>query len=847
MEAERGPKDRSRRRGFQDYLRRRLWLARAALVWEQLWPALWPAVLVAGSAVAVALFDLLPRLPGWLHGLVLAAFAVAFLVAVWRAAASLTSPDANAARRRLERASGLVHRPLTVLDDRPATGTDDAVARALWQVHRERVAAALARLKVGVPAAGLARRDPLALRAVLVVALILAVIDAGGEAASRLARAMEPDIHGFRGPAAAVNAWIAPPEYTGRAPIVLAPVAGSGTGAPAPDRSAGETDGTISVPAASTLLARVNGGRGVPALTIGGEAAAFTAVEPDSYKASAVIETDGRVAVRQSHRQLGAWDLAVVADMAPRVEITRPPSATDRGALRVDYRVQDDYGVAAVKALIRRPEGGVRGARPRTEGGTVREGGIEIALPSPGSLAKPAEATSYHDLTAHPWAGLEVTLWLEASDGIAQTGRSEALDVTLPERVFRHPVARAIVAERKRLGRKPGARRDVARKLARIAEAPERYGHDVVVYLALRTAAARLLLDATGNGTAKVQMLLWDTALRIEDGSLPLAERDLREIERALLEALAEGAGEEEIERLLNELEQAMDRYLDALARSGEEARRKLGERHLIDPSARAVRRDDLHGLLERARELARTGDREAARALLSRLQDILENLRLARPDSSSQATAARESMEGLRDLVERQHDLLDRTFRRARGGPAPEPGQPRQRRDQAADARAAAEQEALRRDLGELMLSLGDMLGRIPRPLGRAERAMRDAAKALERGSPRQAVPLQGRALDQLQQGAQAAGEALMRQLQAQAGGIPVPGAPPGEIGHGRDPLGRPLPDHRGWDTGTVRIPDQMELQRAREILDELRRRASEPHRPRLEKDYLDRLLPGF
>jgi Flp pilus assembly CpaE family ATPase len=43
------------------------------------------------------------------------------------------------------------------------------------------------------------------------------------------------------------------------------------------------------------------------------------------------------------------------------------------------------------------------------------------------------------------------------------------------------------------------------------------------------------------------------------------------------------------------------------------------------------------------------------------------------------------------------------------------------------------------------------------------------------------------------------------------------------------------------------VQIPDEMELRRTREIVDELRRRRGERERPTLELDYLDRLLDQF
>jgi hypothetical protein len=50
------------------------------------------------------------------------------------------------------------------------------------------------------------------------------------------------------------------------------------------------------------------------------------------------------------------------------------------------------------------------------------------------------------------------------------------------------------------------------------------------------------------------------------------------------------------------------------------------------------------------------------------------------------------------------------------------------------------------------------------------------------------------------------------------------------------------------GWnDTDNVQIPEEADLQRARQILDELRRRAGEFGRPEIERDYIDRLLRQF
>jgi hypothetical protein len=129
----------------------------------------------------------------------------------------------------------------------------------------------------------------------------------------------------------------------------------------------------------------------------------------------------------------------------------------------------------------------------------------------------------------------------------------------------------------------------------------------------------------------------------------------------------------------------------------------------------------------------------------------------------------------------------------------------------------------------------------------------MRDAAQALGQGQPGEAVGPQTQALDALQQGLQS----MMDQMAQQMMGMPMPGQQgpdsQGQPGRqqfqraNRDPLGRQRNNGFGQDTNSVRIPDESDVQRAREILDELRRRAGEGARPKLELDYIDRLLRQF
>jgi hypothetical protein len=126
---------------------------------------------------------------------------------------------------------------------------------------------------------------------------------------------------------------------------------------------------------------------------------------------------------------------------------------------------------------------------------------------------------------------------------------------------------------------------------------------------------------------------------------------------------------------------------------------------------------------------------------------------------------------------------------------------------------------------------------------LGRAGEAMGEAEGNLGEGNADSAVDSQGRALDALRKGAQGLAQSMMG-----------PGASPGRAGRlglprarqDTDPLGRPL---RGREYGdeSVKVPGEIDVQRARRIIEELRRRFGDVARPQEELDYIERLLKDY
>jgi len=137
---------------------------------------------------------------------------------------------------------------------------------------------------------------------------------------------------------------------------------------------------------------------------------------------------------------------------------------------------------------------------------------------------------------------------------------------------------------------------------------------------------------------------------------------------------------------------------------------------------------------------------------------------------------------------------------------------------------------------------------------LGEAEQAMREAENAIGQGQDGQAVDAQGRALESLQKGARGMAQQMQQMMgqgdgqDDQAGDQPGQGTPNGRgqaNQRDNDPLGRPTRS-RDFSDGRVRVPtaDESAVQRARRIMEELRRKLGDPARPREELDYFDRLL---
>jgi uncharacterized protein (TIGR02302 family) len=752
--------------------------ARAILAWERLWPLLWPASGIAGLGLAAALFGAFAPLPWILHALILACFVTAIGLALYFNIVHFALPRWEDAARRLERDSSLAHRPISEAHDALAAGAGDPFAEELWRAHLRHRLGTLGPIRLSWPRSGLARRDPRALRFVVLVLIVLGALAAGSDWQHRLIAALGPSADSV----ATLDAWIDPPLYTGEAPIYLA------------------RGQTVSVPQGSVLNLRIHGADHSPSATLDG--VRFQGGDGE-YAASAVLGTSEHVRVRAGGHMIGNWTFVLIPDQKPAIAFAAPPSATDRQALKLSYKASDDYGVTVARAVIR-PHG--RTGEP-----------IVLDLQLPGASAKTLSETVFRDLTEHPYAGLDVDITLQAADAAGQTASSNTVTFRLPARVFTDPLARALIEQRQNLASFDGAARArVLRTLDALTLAPEEfYANDTGTYLALRDAYWGLKTTQSRQDITRIEDLLWQTAVALEQGGLLTMAEQLRRLQQALSQAMAQGAPQSEIDALLKRYQDLLQRYLQALAQNAPQNNAPL------DPNAKILGAQDLAALLKAIEELSQSGDRLKAMQLLALLQGLIENLQVTTGPGGSGGMGAAED-QALRDLSEmmgRQRMLLDKTFRQGQGNGDPKDGGPKG---------LARQQSQLQNDFGAILKKSGKGAGQ--GDLQRAEKMMGDAAGALGIGDLPRAGTLQKSVLD-----------ALRKAAEAVAAGR-------GKPGEGKqDPFGRAAGENGTGGGGDVRIPDASVLQRARDILNELRKRAGEQRRPKEELDYIDRLLKQF
>ncbi|MCE7027867.1 TIGR02302 family protein [Jiella avicenniae] len=884
----------------------------AAMLLERSWPAILGLAASAALFLVFAWFGLFRLMPDVLRIVVLAVIALCALASIALLAVGsrrLRFPSTGDVDRRIEATSRLTHQPLRAQGERPSS--DDPFAAALWREHQRRMSANLRHLTGGAPATRSERLDPIGLRAVLALLLVTSFAFSfgpdGGRIADAFLRPASVEAAGRR-----VDAWVTPPAYTRRAPIFLTAADTQPITVPEGSKfslrvSNGESvdvtfdparEGADAVAILSTAEAKAAeaaaGDGAAPATgdanetaadetkpaaeTGGGAETAAPADGPRDYEYT--VAESGSIDVETGFSSLGQWRFSVTPDADPTIAFKDEPSESRNGALQLAYEVGDDYGVRKARGEIEVEGAQAAGARPLYPAPEMR-----LAVPRRGQGV--SEGKSSVDLTESPYAGAKVDLTLVAEDDAGQTGRSKTKAITLPERRFLNPLAKAVVEQRRILALDANRADRVVDMLDAVTLRGDEFIANPTDYLALKAVRTRIATAPDDETLRSAVDFMWEIALGIEDGDLSLAERRLRDARERLAEALENGASGEEIDKLMQELREAMQEYMQALAEQMKNMP-PMSQEEMQSQNFQEIRPQDLQKMLDRIEDLAKSGSKDAAQQLLSELQQMMDNLQAMRPgqqrQGQGQQNPMQEQMNKLGEMLQRQQQLRDQTYDLGRQMYRQQQQQGRQGQQQQGQQQQGEQQQGENQEgqqgqqgqqpggemtaeqMQEMMKQLQQQQGELQQQLeamrqelegmgmqpsedfGEAGEEMGNAEGSLGEGRDGEAFGHQGKALEALRRGAQS----MMQQMQQAMQQGQQPGQ--GQMGQGfggrqmnqssRDPLGRQR-NSQGPDFGEdVGIPDEIDTQRARRILDQIRKRLGNQLSPQQEREYLERLL---
>ncbi len=835
-----------------------LWLTHAGMLAEQVMRAFWPffSILMALlAALMLGLHDLVRIEAVWISA---AVGLIALIATAVFGIKRFHLPTRAEALVRLDET--LPGRPIQALMDDQAIGAMDADSVALWHAHQTRMADRASKADPVKPDLRLASRDPYALRYAALLALVVAALFGSFWRIGSVADMTPGTAQAGQGPT--WEGWVEPPRYTGLPTLYLAD----------------QTDPTLTVPKGSRITLRFYGEVGAHSLTetstpLGTEAA----TDPEQ---EFVAERSGQMRIDGPAGR--DWALEILPDTAPRIATAGVAQSEAGGQMKLPFAAADDYGIVSGTARIELDLPAVNrqfGLATEPEPREIIT--VELPMPITGDRTDFTEDL-IEDFSQHPWAHLPVKITLMAIDAAVQETVAEPYLTELPARRFFDPLAAAVIEQRRDLlwSRENALR--VSQLLRAVSHLPEDLFRSDTAYLRLRVILRRLeTFDKYGALNVKQQeeiaQALWDLAVLIEDGTLADALERMRRAQERLTEAMQNGASDEEIAELMQELREATQDYMRQLQRLAQENGETQQGQQGQNGETLQMTQDDLQRMMDRIQELMEQGRMAEAQQALEEFQQMMENMRVTQGQGQGGQSEGQQAMEGLAETLREQQGLSDQAFRdlQEQFNPGAQAGESQgnegrngslgrgqshegqggqgQGQDEAGEGQQgqgslADRQQALRDELRRQQQGLpggGTPEGDAAREaLGRAGRAMDDAEDALRSDDLAEAIDRQSEAMEALREGMRSLGEALAQNQQNQPG----QGTEAGDMqANNRDPLGRTPGSAGSISTDDNLLQGEDVYRRARELLDEIRRRTGEQDRPQIELEYLKRLLERF
>jgi hypothetical protein len=511
-----------------------------------------------------------------------------------------------------------------------------------------------------------AEKDPYALRLVPILAVIILFFAYEPSYSLEKLKAMAlPQIDGLSlsDPARIppVTIQITPPDYTHQAVRVL--------------KGSGRNKDVLKIPENSVLRFTIRSKWLTPTLRIND--VEYPLIASDQHDADAQGEQNNKdefyvyehnvgstlsgedaftINIKRGILPLLSVPYTLITDTPPTLEISDDITITNNGTIRLKATIYDDYGVENLEIFMDLPadfEGEVPlGNAHQEKRAFLYDAGahtdIEIPL----------------NLTAHPYAGMDVQISFNLLDGAGHFSERVTLPLTLPERDFTDESAKRIIALRKFIiTEKLAYRNYIYQSLAEMSLTPKIFGDDTVIKLALTIARERMMRAPNTDTLYDLIDILWRVDLLLDKGEFLQAQQDLQKTINALNQILNDpNASQDQKLKAMSNMKNALAAYFqeaqrEAMRRAQADDTTPMPHAQIPSPNSNA-----LADFLSQLEDMA-LNDPSKAKELLQDLENALNNL-----NNNMQATLPEDIekmmkfMEDMDAIIEAQRALLDKS-----------------------------------------------------------------------------------------------------------------------------------------------------------------------------------------
>ena len=703
--------------------------------------------------------------------------------------------------------------PLTALRDMPSSHDYN---KNIWYLHKSSLKESLKNFNFILPKITFSKHDPLHIRYLLLFFVLISSFWAYKN------NKINENILGWADFSVYINkedyfdlkVWYKPPQYTKLSEKFI-PIT----------KKNDKTSIKQSVPIRSELKVFIKSNNKNFLLKQNDQVLKIKKNNKNNYELSLFLEKDQNIIIDYANEEYIVFDLTVVEDKKPKIEIVSSPDIINNASLSFISKASDDYGIKNIMLNIKKPLSFKH----------FEEENISFNLFSSDvkqNNNKLVESYFYKYLADIIWANSNTYLEIIATDYIDQATKFVSR-IKIPAKTFNNKIANEIVKIREDLAKGKIKKNEGKIKLAQLFKVNQYLSDNESIIVHYKEILNLFNTPGAVKFSLENQLFkkLYSLAEIIDEGDFYLARKNLEQIEQSLFDSVKQ----KDIDKVSTNVKDLKEKIQSLLDLENDK------NSDLNNSSSENIK-DQIEDLTQQIEDLLKTGTKEGVDEKLQKLKQLSDNIKNPNKNKEleDKMKQKQEFINKLSELLNEQEKVMEDTFNRAA-----ERGKFEQSSEGSGGKSPKEKQEDLRNTLGNVIREIGASENEIPQDLGRADRAMRQASRDLENGRPDEASNAQGRAVEMIQRSINKINskEYMSKNPQIAKKGKEITNNKEKEYLADNQNI-----EYQGTSAGgTIKLSSESRIKSASKIADELYNRYNEEDRSLKDKKHIKNLLDWY